>query len=197
MKAFRCLVLMTVACAFASVANATPADFHMGVLDPPPPPSPSFPTNIITSTSFDVTFIPCVADELPGGLTADGCFAGANRSGVDWTQLQLTFTDTDALGDQGATCDTNPTFMSVGCPTPTGDAPYILTFSDGNGIPNNGSFFIYETGVPPGNFPDGSAVANSTVPEPAPWGLLLTGCILFGCLVNRERGLAIWSSLRS
>src|ERR1700712_775406 len=102
MKAFRCLFVVVMVCGLTSLAKADPVDFHMNVLDPD-----SFPTYIITSTPYGpINFIPCVPGQLPAGVIADGCFAGENSTGLDWTGLDLVFGNSGSAMGQSVDCNT-------------------------------------------------------------------------------------------
>lgn len=182
MRVLRFLGLIAAICCFTGLAGATPVDFHMQVLDPPP----SFNVQPIFSTPFNFSFTTCSVGELPSG-TADGCFAGVNRTGQDWNNLQITFADNAVLAGQTPNCAlTNPnnTFGSSDCSLV--DSTYILTFSGGQGIANGAFFFITEDGVVP---PEGFGVGTGAVltPEPGSIVLLSTGALLFGWLLYGER----------
>jgi hypothetical protein len=188
MKILRCLVVIALVCGCMGVAKADPVDFHIKVLDPAPPPDPSYTIFLISSTSFSVSFTDCVAGELPGGMTADGCFAGRNISGLNWDNLQLSFPDGGVLTGQPASCALAPSdniFSSTDCPADPANGSYDLGFADGV-IANGDYFFITEDGVvPASDFPTGSATVLT--PEPGSIVLLSTGVLLFGCLIFGER----------
>jgi hypothetical protein len=191
MRVLRFLALVAVTCIFTGLANA--ADFHMRVLDPPPPSYPTFP---IFTTPFAVTFTPCVAGELPDGNTAEGCFAGHNESGQDWNNLQITFMNNAALASQTPNCATGPSddiFSNINCILTPDNSAYILSFSNGD-ISNGDFFFITEDGVDPAAFGTGTAVVMMT-PEPASVVLALSGAMLFGLLLYTERRSAGFSQL--
>lgn len=195
MRVFRCLLAIAIICGFPGLANADSVDFHMSVLDPPPP---AFPVQPIFSTPFTFSFTTCSVGELPGGGTADGCFAGVNRSGQDWTNLQITFENNAVLGGQTPSCaltGSNNIFSDTDCSLD--NSTYILTFTNGL-LQNNDFFFITEDGVIP---PEGFGVGTGTVvgaaatPEPGSVLLLSTGIVLFGLLFHMERRRATPSSL--
>ena len=175
MNLFRGLVLLALLCGSCALANASAIDFKMNVLDPP-----AFPTNPITSAPFQVSFIPCVQNELPGNNTADGCFSGVNRSGYDWTELLLVFDNNSALHAQPASCNTASSalvFSSVSCDFDPAPQQYFLDFS-GGAIRNGQFFFITEEGViPPEAFGTGTATVNNTAvtPEPSSFLMLASG----------------------
>ena len=185
MKAFRCLFALVVTFTLTSLASADPVDFHMHVLDPPPP---SFTVQPIFSTPFTFTFTTCSLGELPGGGTADGCFAGVNRSGEDWTNLQITFEDNSVLAGQAPNCaltGTNNIFSDTDCSLD--GSTYVLRFTDGV-LANNDFFFITEDGVIP---PEGFGVGTGSVdlvssPEPEPLVLLASGLVLFGVALGEK-----------
>lgn len=199
MKAIYCLVLIALIFGCIGPAKADPIDFHIRVLDPPPPANPSYPLFPISSTSFDVSFTPCIIGELPSGMTADGCFAGRNVSGLDWTGLDMSFPDGGVLAGQPASCAPAPSdniFNATDCPVNPANGSYDLGFSDGV-IHNGDYFFITEDGVvPPTDFPTGQVTASTAMtPEPASIVLLSTGILLFGCLLFGERSRSLRASL--
>lgn len=197
MRVLRFLLMMALVCGYTGLAGASPVDFHMHVLDPPPP---SFTVLPIFSTPFTFSFTECSPGELPDGITASGCFAGVNRTGMDWDNLQITFADNDVLAGQTPTCDltgTHNIFSGTDCSLV--DSTYILSFMDGV-LHNNDFFFITEDGVdPPEEFGIGTGTVNSTAmtPEPAPVLLLSTGIILFGLWFYGGRRRLTSSSLLS
>ena len=168
-----CLVFL---CGCCALAGATPIDFNAHVLDPPNP--TPFPTNPITTTPFSVTFTTCGTGELPGGMTADGCFAGVNRTGLDWTHLQIIFPNIGVLNSQSAMCSTTPSdiFSTQNCGLDQSGQQYTLDFTGGS-LNNGDLFFITEDGVSPASlFPTGTAtVLSSTTVTPEPASLLLLG----------------------
>jgi hypothetical protein len=186
MKLFCLLILVAAFSGISRSAFADPVDFHLQVLDPP------IPNNPIFSTSFTFSFVPCVAGELPTGVTAEGCFEGTNDSGVAWTSLQLTFGATDGLAPAtGQTADCSPApnnnfFSTASCPAEPIDGNFVLNFTGGSipsGAGPGSTFLIAEDGVDPANFPVGSVVANVT-PEPSSYLLLLTGTLFLGFLCS-------------
>ncbi|HUZ94331.1 MAG TPA: hypothetical protein VMU57_05400 [Edaphobacter sp.] len=205
MKALYCLVLIALIFGCIGPAKADPVDFHIKVLDPPPPAN-SLPYLLypISGTSFNVYFTPCSpTGELPPGMTADGCFAGHNLSGLDWTGLDLSFPAGGVLTGQPASCapaSSGNIFTTTDCPVNPANGSYDLGFSDGTIFSGDrGYFFITEDGVvPPGNFPTGEATASTAMtPEPASIVLLSSGVLLFGCLLYGERSRALRASLFS
>ncbi len=168
----------------ASLAHADEADFKTHVLDPV---STSFPTNPITTTVFSVQFTGCQAGELPGGMTADGCFAAVNRTGLNWTELQFVFANTAALGGQPVSCALAPSdniFLQPTCDLDPASTHYTLDFASGR-LENNALFFVTEDGVPFADFPTGTATVLATsggaaAPEPASFVFLATGALLLG-----------------
>lgn len=156
------------------LARATPTDdFKMDVLDPP---ATSFPTYPITFNSFRFQFTACQAGELPGNNTGDGCFAGVNRTGTDWTSIQFTFPNDSVLNGQPTDCSgarTDNIFSQATCGHDQNI--YTLVYAAGT-LHNNDIFFLVETGVPADQFPIGTAtVLTSTTSTPEPSTLLLLG----------------------
>lgn len=195
MRVLRFLAIIAFVCGYTGLAAATPVDFHMSVLDPPP-----FNVQPIFSTPFPISFIECSQGELPDGMTASGCFAGVNRTGVDWNNLQITFADNNVLAGQSPNCDltgTHNIFSDTDCSLV--GSTYLLSFGDGV-LSNNEYFIITEDGVdPPEGFGIGTGTVNSTAmtPEPAPVLLLSTGIILFGLWFYGGRRRMASSSLLS
>ena len=190
---------MTRFCRFASfallvgatcLAGASPLDYKTDVLDPPPPAGQSsYPTFVILTTPFDFNFTTCAPYELPNGLSADGCFAGVNRTGSDWTGLQYTFPNQGAIYNQPVACDpatSDNIYSSFSCSLDPATGLYVISFSSGV-IRDGDYFFIIEDGIVPAeSFPQGHAtVTTSTTPEPSSLILLGTG------------GLAVLSTWRS
>ena len=173
-----------------TLASASALDFKANVLDPPLPLTPTFPTYVISSSPFEVSFSPCVADELPGGLTADGCFAGINRTGLGWTGLQFIFPNDSVLASQPVDCSpaaSSNVFSQANC---VSDASvYTLTFSEGT-LNNSELFFLTETGVPALLFPEGvgTALTTTPTPEPSSWMLIGTGLGVLSMAWKRRRG---------
>ena len=199
MKSLYYLVLIALVLGCTGLAKADPVDFHIRVLDPVPPADPSYPLYLISTTSFNVSFTPCIAGELPSGMTADGCFAGRNVSGLDWNGLDLSFPSGGVLAGQPASCAPAPSdniFSATDCPVNPADGSYDLGFSEGV-ILNGDYFFITEDGVvPPSDFPTGLATVSTVMtPEPGSIVLLSTGALLFGCLLFGERSRTLRTSL--
>lgn len=169
------------------LASATPADFKANVLDPP---AIGFNTAIITASPFEVSFSTCQPNELPNGLTADGCFAAVNRTGLDWTSIQFVFPNDSVLNSQPTDCSPAPSdniFQSADCGFDSD--VYTLVFSNGI-LHNNDFFFVTETGVPAELFPSGTATVLTTTastPEPASFVLLATGLGMSLCAWKLQR----------
>ncbi len=108
MKLLCRLAAISVLSMWVNVAGASPLDFKANILDPPAPSAPTFPTFIISASPFEVAFSTCVDGELPNGLKADGCFAGVNRTGLNWTSLQVIFPNDLVLDSQPVDCSLAP-----------------------------------------------------------------------------------------
>jgi hypothetical protein len=176
MKMFRWLLAVALVCGLTGVAKAA-SDFHMVVLDP-------FSTTPIFTTPFQFSFAACSAGQLPTNVknSYEGCFSGVNRTGQEWTGLQLVFSNTAPLGSQPAGCALDGStdfFQSASCSLTPDGSTYILDFSAG-GIPNNGNFVIAEDGVDPASFPQVTATATTATPEPGSIWLFSTGALLIG-----------------
>lgn len=181
MRMLRFFLALTLICGLTSIAKADQADFRMVILDP------DFITHPIFSTPYEFTFAPCVDGQLPTNVVSSyqGCFSGVNRTGNDWSGVQMVVTNTDNLGSQPASCaldGSEDIYSSTNCSLALDESRYILNFSLGN-IPNNGSFVIAEDGVDPALFPTVTLVAiTSPVPEPSSLLFLSTG--LFGAALT-------------
>ncbi len=172
-----CFVLLLCA-GFSAKANA----FVIHVLDPVQPP-PSAPVYFIQGNTFPILFTSCVQGELPNGLTADGCFAGVNRSGENWTSLEFAFDNNSALNGQPADCSpaaSDNIYSATSCGF---NGSYLLDFSRGE-VSNNQPFFITEDGVDPALFGVGTATITSftlaNTPEPSSLLLLGSGLLFVG-----------------
>jgi hypothetical protein len=178
---FRCVVIIVMACGLSGIAGATPIDFKMNVLDPPS----GYSVTSIFSTTFPISFSTCASGELPGGLTASGCFAGQNLTGQSWNNLQFMFTNSPALGGQPASCGDPGSPFSIftvtSCSLSPDNSTYILAFT--NGIITPGEFFfVTEDGPDPSAFGVGTGTVLGTIPEPTPALLVGTGLMMFGLL---------------
>lgn len=183
MKMFRWLLAIAMVCGLTNVAKAN-QDFHMVVLDP-------FATTPIFTTPFQFSFGACVAGQLPTNVknSYEGCFSGVNRTGQDWTGLEMVFSNTAPLGSQPAGCALDGStdfFQSASCSLTPDGSQYILSFTAGE-IPNNGSFVIAEDGVDPASFPQITATASTETPEPASIWLLSTGALMLGFFFANRR----------
>ncbi len=186
MKLFRVIFAIAVFCGFSGMANASAIDFKMNVLDPP-----TYASAVVIHTlPFTISFSPCGAGELPGGLTASGCFAGVNDTGQAWSNLLFIFANNPGLGGQ-PTCG-NPglsysIFSTASCSLTPDGSTYLLSFT--NGIINVGdTFFVTEDGPAPDAFGIGLA---TVVPEPNTLLLMSSGVMMFGLLMaaGRRRSL--------
>jgi hypothetical protein len=183
MKLTHCFLAIALVCGFTSAAMADPLDFHMVVLDPP-----GFNTDPIFTTPFTLGFSTCAPGQLPTNTlgTYKGCFSGVNRSGSDWTSLELVFGNNSALSGQPAGCALDGGGADLyAAPSPTAcslqnESQYVLIYT-GGAILNNENFVIAEEGVDPSAFPDITASVNTAAtPEPESIWLLATGVLMTG-----------------
>ncbi|HLI77282.1 MAG TPA: PEP-CTERM sorting domain-containing protein [Acidobacteriaceae bacterium] len=178
-RLFACLLL----CAFVCSAKAT----KINILDP-------YSTNPIFSTPFSVTFAACQPGELPypgdPGFNPLGCFSGVNRTGQDWSSVELTIPD---FG-HSFQCDTDDSseqyFPTPDCAYDPADDVYDLTFSGGT-LDNNSNFLITEDDIDPASFPTFQVTVTYVAATPEPSALLLLGTGLLGV------SLLAWSRRRS
>ena len=197
MKSFRRILFAAALCGLSLPAFGDPVDFQTNVLDPPTPSPSTYTVFTETSLSFTFQFTQCATAELPNGLTASGCFAGINDSGVTWTALDMSFPNTAVLNSQPVSCAPAPSnnIYSTSTCALSGNL-YLLGF-DAGAIPSypvtpGDQFFITETGVDPALFPPGQVTATpsssdmASAPEPGSVVLALTGVGLFGCLCRKE-----------
>jgi hypothetical protein len=175
MKYLRILFTLALFCGFANHAWADGVNFHMSVLDP-------------VITAEDITdpnaTLPVVFGACPAIITADGCWGGFNDTTTTFTSLVLSF---DSIPGDTPTCDTDvahSVFGSSSCGL-VGDS-YQLFFSGGTGIAEGVTFFITETGLPPGDFKGGSVTINPT-PEPESLLLFSTGLSMAGLVLAKRK----------
>lgn len=193
MKLAHCFLAIAMACGLTGAAKADTLDFHMVVLDPPP--APGFTTVPIFTTPFTITFSACAPGQLPTNTlgTYEGCFSGVNRTGNDWTGLDLTFANNSALGGQPAGCALDGGGADIYAEPPAGscdlqnESQYVLIYT-GGGIENNENFVIAEDGVDPGDFPEITATVVVATPEPDSIWLLATGLLMMGLYFANRRG---------
>ena len=188
MRILRCLVLIGLVLGLNGMAKADSLDFHMVVLDP-------FSTNPIFTTPFTFTFGACSVGQLPTNVmnSYEGCYSGVNRTGQDWTGLQMVFANTSSLASQPAGCALDGStdyFSTPACVLTTDMSQYILSFTTGV-IPNNGSFVIAEDGVSPDDFPMITATVTTSggttvTPEPGSIWLMSTGVLMTGFYLTKR-----------
>ena len=194
MKLTHCFLAIAMVFGSTGAALADPLDFHMVVLDPP-----GFNTVPIFTTPFIVSFSACAAGQLPTNTlgTYDGCFSGVNRTGEDWTGLELVFGNNSALNGQPAGCALDGGGADLfaepapdACDLQNG-SEYVLIYT-GGGIQNNENFVIAEDGVDPSDFPDITAsVTTAATPEPGSIWLLGSGMLMIGLyFANRRKWTA-------
>jgi hypothetical protein len=185
MKMLRMLFLVAAVCGLsASSAFGSSINFHTNILDP-------IDVNEITTNNFMFSFSACQPNEVPDGIAADGCFAGANETGQAWTSLTLTFAGSVL---SGATVDctpapfnpqteSDPNLFSVISGCSAGGDSVTVTFSNGN-IPTDAfpvdSFLIIETGITPDEYGDITSTGAANAPEPQSFVLMFTGMLLLG-----------------
>lgn len=185
MRMLRCLFAIALVCGLTCVAKAD-TDFHMVVLDP------SYSVNVITTTSFEFTFSPCVSPgQVPVGSGFEGCFTGQNETGGPLTSLLM---DIPHIPGQTAGCALFGGGLDIFTGTPTctsGPDGYVLDFTGGD-LAVGGYFTIAESGVCASDFPTVTAEFNA--PEPSSIWLLSTGALMFGFFYTDRRRRAVRAS---
>jgi hypothetical protein len=193
MKLAHCFLAIAMVFGLTGAAMADSLDFHMVVLDPP-----GFNTVPIFTTPFIVTFSACAAGQLPTNTagTYDGCFSGVNRTGNDWTGMELVFDNNSALSGQPAGCALDGGGADIYAEPPSGscdlqnDSQYVLIYTGGV-ILNNENFVIAEDGVDPTEFPEITASVTVATPEPGSIWLLGSGMLMSGFyFANRRKWAA-------
>jgi hypothetical protein len=197
----RVLFILALLCGVSSVARASAVNFHVQVLDP----------NVCISNP-SVCVILNAADPISVSLNAATCqLAGVPNlpSGSDYgcailfnltlppeniTSLNVTFS---GLGNLTFDCPTSPVgnvgsiFASSSCGS-SGPGTDTFSFFDGS-FPFFSEAVIYENGVSPDLFQDGTGNVNQPpfVPTPEPESLLLisTGVAMAGGYLTRQRRL--------
>ena len=185
----RILLRSLVCLSFVAVASSAGAT-KINIFDPP-----GFTTNPITSSPFTIggstPFTACTAGELPdSSLVEDGCFAGVNRTGSNWSALELVVPNFGT----SFTCNTDDQpdqiFSATNCAYNSSSNSYVLLFNAGT-LANNQLFFITEDDIPPGSFPDVEAFATlvtaASTPEPSSLLLPATGLLGAGGLLSTRR----------
>jgi hypothetical protein len=190
MKLAHCFLAIAMVFGLTGAAMADQADFHMVVLDPP-----GFNTVPVFTTPFTVSFSACAAGQLPTNTVGsyEGCFSGVNRTGEDWTGLELVFGNNAALNGQPAGCALDGGGADLfAAPSPDAcglqnGSEYVLIYT-GGGIENNENFVIAEDGVDPSDFPDITvSVTTAATPEPESIWLLATGIVMIGFYFAHQR----------
>jgi hypothetical protein len=200
---FRIMFVVALFCGFAPLAHAQRGvDFHVQVLDPNvciSDPSiciildASAPTNVsLDALACQVAGVP----NLPSDSSTYGCAILFNFTlpPETITSLNLTFSGLDGLTFE---CDTKgitgSIFTQSSCGS-LGAGTDAFSFYNGS-FPFFSEAVIYETGVDPDLFKDGSASVNqppitvfaSEVPEPNSMLLLSTGVTMAGAYLTKQR----------
>lgn len=185
----RILRLLLVCLAFLGLVGSASAT-RINIGDP----TPGAPIIPVTSSPFLVTFSGGCDVLLPGSpYHEDGCFGFLNRSGSDWTGVQLTLaTDNPTFS---FSCNDQPpqpiVFATSSCGYNRVSKEYVLSFSDGL-IPSNTNqyFVITEDDLPPEDLTF-TATYTAATPEPSGIALLGSGALCLAALVwSRRRTLA-------
>jgi len=186
---------------FASHAHAVGVNFHVQVLDPNICLFDSSVCAIIdNSEPIDVSLNSTIC-QLAGvpGLPSDpstyGCAVLFNLTPQNITSVNLTFS---GLGDLTFDCPTEVSgsiFAQSSCGSPGGGVD-TFSFFDGSLSPL-GEAVIYESGVSPSLFQDGTGAVNQPpityTPEPDSLLLFSTGVMMFGLYLAKERILVAFN----
>ena len=199
----RVLFILALLCGVSSFARASAIDFHVQVLDPnfcSSNPHASGCIIVDASAPIDISLSAATCQlagipNLPSGSNY-GCAILFNFTlpPEDITSLNITFS---GLGSLTFDCPTSPVgnvgsiFGSSSCGS---SGPGTDTFSFFNGsFPFFSEAVIYETGVSPDLFQNGTGNVNQPpfVPTPEPESLLLisTGVAMAGGYLTRQRRL--------
>jgi hypothetical protein len=186
---------------FASNAHATGVNFHVQVLDPNICVLDSSICAIVdNSAPIDVSLNSTVC-QLAGvpGLPSDpgtyGCAVLFNLTSDNITSVNLTFSGLGALTFDCPTEVTGSIFSQSSCGSP-GNGVDTFSFFDGSLAPL-GEAVIYESGVSPDLFQDGTGTVNQPpityTPEPDSLLLFSTGVMMFGLYLGKERILVAFN----
>lgn len=201
---FRILFIVALFCGVSSFARASAVNFHVQVLDPNicvSNPSACIILDTSAPINIDLTAGTCVlagVPNLPSGSDF-GCAVLLNLTipPQDITSLNLTFS---GLGGLTFECDTTgigavgSIFSQSSCGASGPDTDTFSFF--GGSFPFFSEAVIYENGVDPDLFMDGSGTINQApfVPTPEPDSLLLlsTGAMMMagGLFAKRQRRFA-------
>lgn len=164
---------------------------RISIGDPPP----AGVITPVTSSPFLVTFSGDCSVLLPNSRIPEmGCFGFLNRSGSDWSEVDLTLTAApDAFS---FTCNdqppVTPVFASTDCGYNRAAGQFELRFSNGL-LPSNTNeyFVITEDDLPPEDLTFTATFTTAATPEPSAGLLMGSGGLLLSALVwSRRRAFA-------